>query len=288
MKKLTVFFTVFGIVLGGFFSVKAQNSDNPVSMLSSYYAAINAKKYKRAYDYWQNPNESLENFSKGYADTKKVRLITEKPVIEGAAGSLYAQVPTVLISTMKSGKKQMFSGCYTLRKSNLRPPDMPKADSWHIYRANLEMSSSDAKIPELLGKACAENPNSQDEQKSSRVLGAITVEGDGANESITVPATVEANKDFEIIVTTSGNGCVSAGDTGVILSESSADIFVYDFTTANRPGIACTMIFKTLPHKATLRFTNKGEATIRVWGRKQGGDSPFGEPVILIRRIMVK
>ncbi len=289
MNRSVIFFTIFAIIIGGVFSVKAQNSESPVEIVSAYYEAINGKNFERAYAFWRTPNDTMENFVKSYNETEKVRLIIEPPAaVEGAAGSLYAQVPSVLISTMKNGKTQKFSGCHILQKSNLRPPEIQKIDTWHIFRANLKPAAANAEIPQLLDEACAETANLPDEQKSSRVLGVITLGEEGTNESISIPATVEANKDFEIIVTTSGDGCVSAADTGVILGEMSADVFVYDFTTANRPGIACTMIFKTLPHKATLRFTKTGEATIRIWGRKQGGDSPFGEPIILIRRITVK
>lgn len=288
MKNLVLILIFSGIFSGGFFNVKAQYSDNPVSLLSSYYAAINNKEYKNAYDFWQTPTDTLENFTKGYTETEKVRFIIGSPTIEGAAGSLYAQVPTVLIATMKTGKKQMFSGCYTLRKSNLHPPDIPKEDTWHIYRANLKPTSNDTEISQLLSESCAETSNMPDDNKGSRVLGVVALGDDGTDQSLVVPETIEINKDFEITVTTSGNGCVSAADTGVILGEMSADIFVYDFTSANRPGIACTMIFKTLPHKAILRFTQKGEAIIRIWGRKQGGNSPLGEPVIIVKRITVK
>ena len=81
---------------------------------------------------------------------------------------------------------------------------------------------------------------------------------------------------------------MSADETGVVLTDMSADVFVHDMTTATRPGIACTMILKQLPHTATLRFSKSGEATIRVWGREQGGNSPFGKPVVVEKRVRVK
>jgi hypothetical protein len=64
---------------------------------------------------------------------------------------------------------------------------------------------------------------------------------------------------------------------------------VYNFTTATHPGVACTMILKRIPHTVSLRFTKTGEAFIRVWGRRVGGDSPgLGVPVVLEKRITVK
>jgi hypothetical protein len=288
--------TILAILMLAFFvsginsqQPKYENSDSATGLLTSYYDAINRKDYRRAYGYWQNPSDGFEDFAKGFAETEKVRLIVEPPNrFEGAAGSLYTQVPTVLISTMKNGKNQMFAGCYTLRKSNLRPPDIPKETGWHIYRANLKTIPADAEIPQMLAEACQDNKSMPDDRQPARVLGVIGFESEKLSDAVKTPATVEANKDFEITVTTSGNGCFSAGDTGVVLTDTSADVFVYDLTTATRPGIACTMILKQLEHKATLRFTKSGEAVIRVWARKQGGDSPFGEPVVIEKRIMVR
>lgn len=288
-KFIAILMLVFVVSCVNAQSPKYENFDSPVSLLSSYYDAVNQKDFRRAYGYWKSPSASYENFARGYADTEKVRLIVEPPtVIEGAAGSLYTQVPTVLISTMKNGKQQMYSGCYTLQKSNLRPPDIPKLDVWHIYRASLKTASANSDIPQLLDGACAENTNTPDEKTGSRILGVLGFDSQTAEQSISIPATIAANKDFEITVTTSGNGCVRAADTGVILGENTADIFVYDFTTANRPGIVCTMILKSLSHKATLKFTKTGEAVIRVWGRKAGGNAPLGEPVVIEKRVTVR
>ena len=107
--------------------------------------------------------------------------------------------------------------------------------------------------------------------------------------AITVPASVIAGNDFTITVKTGGNGCSSMGDTSVILGEGSADVFVYDMTTATRPDIMCTMIYKEFDHEATLRFSKKGEAVIRFWTRDHGdANSPMGKPSIVEKRIIVK
>lgn len=270
-------------------SNKYEDLDSAVNTLSSYYNAINGRDYRRAFSYWQTPIDSFENFVKGYDKTEKVRLIVEPPtLIEGAAGSLYVQIPTVLLATQKGGEEATFSGCYTMRKSNLRPPDIPKEDVWHIYRADIKTAPADAEIPQMLAESCAENEIPPMDNNAARVPGVISFGTENLDGVVKVPETIEANKDFQITVITSGNGCVNADETGVILNERSADVFVYDLTTATHPGIACTMILKQLPHTATLRFTKPGEATIRVWGREQGGNTPFGKPVVVEKRVMVK
>lgn len=297
MKKSVLFYLLSALLLGCFVNVKAQRAqreENPANILVSYYDAINNKQFRRAYNYWKNPNQSYAEFVRGYDDTRSVRLITNPDIpTEGGAGSLYKSVPTVLISTMKNGSRQIFYGCYILRKINLRPPDIPKEDTWHIERGDLKSAPVNSDTKKLLREGCGDynDPppvNDNPGENSSRILGVLGSDSNTAYQSISVPPNVQANRDFEITVTTSGSGCVSAGETSVILGEMNADVFVYDFTSANRPGIMCTMIFKTFSHKATLRFANKGEAVIRVWGRRQGGGSILGEPTVIEKRVSVR
>lgn len=285
--NLILVFFVFGVNAQ---TAKYENFDSATSLLASYYDAINQKDYRRAYGYWQTPPQNYEEFVKGFAETGKIRLIVEPPDrIEGAAGSLYVEIPTVLIAAQNNGKSQIFAGCYMLRKSNLRPPERPKEDVWHIYRANIKTVSPDAEIPPLLENACQENESKPNGRQPARVLGVIGFDdGRLLNNAIKLPETVEVNKEFQITVTTSGGGCESAGDTGVFQTDNSADVFIYDLTTATHPEIACTLILKRLEHTATLKFKKPGEAVIRVWARKLGGKSPYGEPVIVERRVKVQ
>jgi len=120
----------------------------------------------------------------------------------------------------------------------------------------------------------------------ARILGLID---DRANDALIVPRTVSAGEDFQVTMTTIGSGCERAADTGVIVTENSATVMVYDLTVATHPGVACTMVLKRLPHTITLRFTKRGEALIRVWGRRVGPDTPpLGVPTVLEHRVMVK
>lgn len=120
----------------------------------------------------------------------------------------------------------------------------------------------------------------------SRIPGMLDSQSD---DTITAPATVAANQDFRATIITTGGGCEREGDASVVLSENSASVMVYDFTTANRPGVACTMILKRFSHTVNLRFSKPGEAIIYAWGRQTGPTtSPFGAPVVLEKRILVR
>jgi hypothetical protein len=122
--------------------------------------------------------------------------------------------------------------------------------------------------------------------QEARVLGLLD---ESANDTLVAPDTVLAGEDFQVTITTTGSGCERAADTGVIVSEDGAAVMVYDFTKATHPGVACTMILKRLRHKVTLRFTKRGRALIRVWGRRVGSDTPLGgAPTVLERRVTVR
>lgn len=130
------------------------NPVSPVDVLASYYNAINLQDYQRAYSYRESPTDSFATFSSGFADTTSVQLIVQPPTfIGGAAGSVYAEIPAVLIADHLDGTQHTFAGCFTTRKSNIQSPDMPE-DSWHIYNADVKVVSNTASIPTLLKQAC--------------------------------------------------------------------------------------------------------------------------------------
>lgn len=130
---------------------------SPVDLLASYYNAINRQDYQRAYGYWETPPNAYNDFVRGFSETVYVQVIVQPPTrMEGAAGSSYVQIPTVLIATLDDGTQQTFAGCFTARHSNLQPPDVPvEATLWHLYSADVIEFDNTALIPELLMQACA-------------------------------------------------------------------------------------------------------------------------------------
>ena len=122
---------------------------DPIATLSSYYNAINSRDFRRAYRYWESPPSSYEQFERGFADTDRVRLLIEpSPRMEGAAGSSFADIPAIIISTTRTGGERVFAGCYTLRKSNVRDT------GWRIYRADVSAVSPTARVSRLLAQSC--------------------------------------------------------------------------------------------------------------------------------------
>jgi heat shock protein HslJ len=137
---------------------------SPVNLLTSFYNAIDARDYERAYRYWETPPASLEVFERGYRDTTNVRVFLQPPTrIEGAAGSMYAEVPTLVIAHQQTGRDRarqqdgrdlIFVGCYVTRKSSRGLTENSVESSWRIYRVKLFPVSSITSIPQLLVDAC--------------------------------------------------------------------------------------------------------------------------------------
>lgn len=89
------------------------------------------------------------------------------------------------------------------------------------------------------------------------------------SEVLTVPATARAGEDFEVVVRTFGNSCVSAAGTGVRYRGAMAVLTPYDNDMSRSPGVICLDILNRPVHSVTLRFPNVGVATLRVDGRSE-------------------
>jgi len=128
-------------------SDEGDDTDNsPFAMLTAYYNAINKKDYARAYRYWSRPTTTLDLFARGFSNTAAVRFLVDPSMpIEGAAGSMFASVPAVVIARSKTGPDRVFAGCYVLRKSNVESDD-PTIKDWHINKASLTQISSIAQL----------------------------------------------------------------------------------------------------------------------------------------------
>jgi len=126
--------------------------DGPVQLLASYFNAINLRDYARAWDYWENPpNPNFDDFQNGYADTDSVFLVVRPPVgYEGAAGSAYAQVPTLLLATHTDASRHNYLGCYVARSPNLGPD----AGVWSLFDASVQALPGAGASAHLLAGVC--------------------------------------------------------------------------------------------------------------------------------------
>ncbi|MHB2264912.1 DUF1176 domain-containing protein [Aliihoeflea sp. PC F10.4] len=98
---------------------------SPDTLVRSLYNAIERKEFARAWSYFaEPPADSVEDYASGFADTASVEVLVGGASEEGAAGSVYYQLPVVIRSVAENGDQTVYAGCYTLRQPN--PANSPE------------------------------------------------------------------------------------------------------------------------------------------------------------------
>lgn len=122
-------------------TVDPKSAQAAAEVVRRYYDAIGARDYATAWAQWGEngrPGQTLDAFTRGFADTRAVRVTIGTPGRgDGAAGSVYQPVPVTVDATLADGRRQRFIGTYVLRRVN----DVDGASAaqlrWHIDSAKL-------------------------------------------------------------------------------------------------------------------------------------------------------
>jgi hypothetical protein len=114
----------------------------PADVVRRYYAAIEARDYRAAYDLWGDcgraSGQTYEEFSRGFARTAHVEVEVGEPGrVEGAAGSRYVEVPVVVRARTVDGAPQRYEGTYTLRRAVVDGAT-PAQRRWHLSSAEID------------------------------------------------------------------------------------------------------------------------------------------------------
>ena len=124
------------------------NRSSAEELVRSLYNAVNNRDFARAYEYYASPPaKDFAAFQAGYEHTARVDVITGDVSGDGAAGSSYYSVPTIIKAIDDKGAAAVFKGCYTVRQVNgsiQEPPYRPmqidkgslkpaKLDDFNIY-----------------------------------------------------------------------------------------------------------------------------------------------------------
>ena len=128
------------------------------AVIRSLYSAINRHEFARAWGYYGDakPAKDFDSFVKGYDGTDKVEVATGAISDEGAAGSIFYNVPVAIRATDKSGGEKVFAGCYTLRQVNAQAQAAPPFDPIHIEKGALKPSTAD--FEEAVPLSCGDGP----------------------------------------------------------------------------------------------------------------------------------
>lgn len=135
-----MFFPLLALAAGAVPSTPASETSVAAAMqvVRDYYGAISRHDYRAAYAIWHG-SQSYARFRRGYAATRQARVIFLKPGdAEGAAGSVYLELPVRVDAVLRSGRPQHFVGSYTLRRVNDVDGSTAAQRRWHIESAHLK------------------------------------------------------------------------------------------------------------------------------------------------------
>jgi hypothetical protein len=115
-------------------------------VVRSYYRAIARRDYEQAYSAWEDngaaSHQSLEQFRQGFANTASIAVDIGTPgELNGAAGSIYIEIPVTVTAVTEGGTPQRFRGSYVLRRVNNVPGSTPEQRQWHLYSANITQTN---------------------------------------------------------------------------------------------------------------------------------------------------
>ena len=120
--------------------------DEAAAVIRTYYAAINALDYGRAYALWSDggraSGQSPDGFAAGFDGTSVVMVDIGTPgAIESAAGSRFIRVPVSLRAQQTDGSSRRFEGEYVLRRAVVDGASDAQR-TWRIASADLREVST--------------------------------------------------------------------------------------------------------------------------------------------------
>jgi len=123
-----------------FTETSAQGAANVVQ---TYYALLEAGRAAEAFSLWSGGGESSGLSATAFAERRRRYRDYHAEVfapgaIEGAAGSLYVDVPVRSYGHDAEGRAFSLRGTVTLRRVNDVPGSTAEQRRWHLYRSDVE------------------------------------------------------------------------------------------------------------------------------------------------------
>ena len=122
-----------------------QSAQGAANVVQTYFALVADKKFDDAWKLWSDSGKasgmSAKDFAASFAKFASYNAQIGAPgEIEGAAGSLFVEVPVVVYGTTKTGEPVNLKGKVRLRRVNDVPGATPEQLSWHIAETALKPS----------------------------------------------------------------------------------------------------------------------------------------------------
>lgn len=120
------------------------NRSTPRDLMQSYYNALERKEFARAWTYWgedDKPAASFEDFEDQFSAIESVELVIGDIQSEGAAGSVFHNIPLAVRINLDDGSHLTETGCVVARLANPQIQGVP-FDPMHIVSADLAETDS--------------------------------------------------------------------------------------------------------------------------------------------------
>lgn len=120
-----------------------QSAQGAATVVETYFALLADHKYGEAWRLWANDGQasgmSEQAFADSFANYARYYAEVYAPgAIEGAAGSLYVEVPAKVTGSLKDGTPIRLDGLMTLRRVNDVPGSTADQRKWHISASGLK------------------------------------------------------------------------------------------------------------------------------------------------------
>ena len=122
-----------------------QSAQGAGNVLQTYFALIGEKKYAEAWALWADGGKASGMTAAAFVDSfaaydSYAAQIGAPGKIEGAAGSLYVEVPVVIYGRLKTGEPVHLDGPFRLRRVNDVPGSSENDRLWHIDTSGVRTS----------------------------------------------------------------------------------------------------------------------------------------------------
>lgn len=120
-------------------AVDPRSAEAAVAVLRDYFRLMGEREFVEAHKLWSGDELSDGAFADRFSRFRTYRgEIGEPGRTEGAAGSLYIEVPVTITGTLNGGEDFRQTGSFTLRRANEVPGATPEQLQWRIYKTDLQ------------------------------------------------------------------------------------------------------------------------------------------------------
>ncbi|HMI41113.1 MAG TPA: hypothetical protein VK485_07785 [Sphingomicrobium sp.] len=119
--------------------VEETSGDAAAKIVERFAGLLEQRRIDEALRLWSDYGQSKDEFAAALNKYATIDATVGKPGdSEGAAGSIYVDVPLALSGKLKSGGRYSVSGSISLRRVNDVPGSTVEQRRWHIYAIDLK------------------------------------------------------------------------------------------------------------------------------------------------------